>query len=132
VTLPTLRPRHRPRLWLGLGIVQLLLALVVCLVPLPPHLPSPVDHFDKIEHLLGYLGLTAYAVMLFATRRALAFAALGLLLFGAMIELLQGLLPWRSADAADLVANASGVALGLLVALTPLSRFLQRVDSRMA
>ena len=125
-----LRPFRRPALWLGAWLGMLLATVFVCLVPMPEIAPR-VDNFDKIEHLAGYALLMAYAVMLFATRRALGMAAAGLLALGGLIEALQSMTSWRSADAADLVANALGVALGMAVAATPLRASLLAVDRRL-
>lgn len=125
-----LRAFRRPSLWLGAWIAMLLATVLVCVAPMPQIAPR-VDHFDKIEHVAGYALLMAYAVMLFATRRALGMAAAGLLALGGLIEALQSMTSWRSADAADLLANALGVALGLGVAATPLRALLLAVDRRL-
>lgn len=122
-----LRDFRRPGLWLIAWILMLKATLIVCVIPLSgPR--SPLPHLDKLEHLLGYAVLSAWAGMIFASARARTAAAFGLVLMGAGIEALQSLLPWRSADALDLVANTLGVVLGMLVCLTPLPRWLQRVD----
>lgn len=122
---------RRPGLWLGAWIAMQCATLVVCLLPMPAVAP-PVQHFDKLEHLLGYALLAGYAAMLFATPRALAFAALVLLTLGGLIEVLQSLTAWRSADAGDVGANAVGVALGLCVSVTPMRGLLRWLDRRLA
>jgi VanZ family protein len=119
-----------PRLWFRLWLVLLALTLVVCLVPLPS-VPVRVSNFDKIGHWFGYTVLSAYAAMLFGTRRGVALAALGLCLFGAAIEGLQALVPWRSTDLLDGLSNAGGVALGALLWFTPAAGALLWVDRRM-
>jgi VanZ family protein len=124
-----LREFRRPRLWLLLWIIALKLGLIVCLLPLPAiAVPSG---FDKIEHAVGYFLLAAYAVMLFARGRSLGFALLGLLAFGALVEALQALVPWRSAELMDWVANAIGVVLGAGLVFTPASAALQWVDRKL-
>lgn len=124
-----LRPLRRPRLWLWLWILALAAGLALCVLPLPA--VAVPRGFDKIEHALGYFVLGAYATNLFARGRALAFALLGLLAFGAMIEGIQALVPWRSAELMDWLANAVGVALGGVLAFTPLATLLQRFDQRL-
>ncbi len=101
--------------------------VVVCVLPMPT-LSLSVDHVDKLEHVAGYATLAGYAAMLFGTRRAQASAACGLLVLGLALEGVQGWLPWRSADVLDVAANAFGVLLGSLLAMTPASRILQRLD----
>jgi VanZ family protein len=127
----SLRGFRRPAWWLSAWIAMLVATVVVCLARIPDIAPQ-VDYFDKIEHLVGYALLAAYAAMLFATRRALGAAALGLVALGVLIELLQSMTSWRSADAGDVLANATGVVLGMLVAATPLRSGLQWVDRRLA
>lgn len=128
MNLEGLREFSRPRLWLLIWIVALKLGLIVCLVPLPPiAVPSG---FDKIEHAVGYFLLAAYAAMLFSRGRPLMVALIVLLAFGALVEGLQALVPWRSADLMDWFANAAGVGLGTLVAFTPASAALQWFDRR--
>lgn len=112
-----LRDLRYPRAWLLLWIVALKLGLIVCLLPLPP-LAVP-GGFDKIEHAAGYFLLAAYAAMLFVRGRPLTFALLGLLAFGGLIEGLQALVPWRSAEWMDWFANAVGVGFGALLMFTP-------------
>ncbi len=122
-----MRDFRRPRLWLGLWILGLIATVIVCLLPLP-QLHSPVNHLDKLEHALGYAALAAGAAMLFATRRALVLVVLGLIVLGIGIEGLQALVPWRSADLLDAVANSLGALLGAATAVTPMARWLQRFD----
>jgi VanZ family protein len=94
-------------------------------------LPDLPEGSDKVEHLLGYAILAAMAVQVFATRRALMFAALFLVALGVGIEVAQDLLTTtRQMDAWDALANTCGVVLGMGTALTPARDALLRVDSR--
>jgi VanZ family protein len=103
--------------------VLVLAVVVVCVVPEPPD-PVAVRHADKLYHVAGYALLAAWSVQLFAPP-TLWLRLLGLLALGVGLEGVQALLPWRSADALDAVANAAGVGLGALLAFTPLARSLQ-------
>jgi VanZ family protein len=125
-----LRAFRRPRLWLGLWAMAIVAVIVLSLTP-PPAVKVP-HNFDKIEHLSSY-GLLAFgAVLLFAGWRAQLRAGLGLVAMGVALEFAQALLTrTRMADPADALANATGVALGLLLALTPAARWLQRLDARL-
>jgi VanZ family protein len=125
-----LREFRRPQRWLLLWIVALKLTLIVCLVPLPQVAEVPAG-WDKLEHALGHAALAAYAMMLFAPGPARMVALAGLVAFGIGIEGLQALLPWRSADPLDVLANALGTGLGALVALTPAAAMLQAIDRRL-
>jgi len=126
-----LKPLRRPRLWLGLWALAIAVAIAVCLMP-PPPLPPLPDNSDKLEHLLAYFLLAASAVQLFAARRALLWAALGLVALGIGIEFAQGLLTaTRAADPIDALANTVGVTLGLGVRWTPWRDLLLRWERRL-
>ncbi|KAF1685187.1 hypothetical protein B1992_13060 [Pseudoxanthomonas broegbernensis] len=127
----TLKPFRRPGLWLGLWCAAVALVVVLSLVP-PPPLPLP-RHGDKLEHLLAYALLSAAAVQVLAGRWRLLVAGAGLALLGMALEWAQGALTvTRQADMADAVANALGVGLGLLTALSPWRDALLRLERRLA
>ncbi len=126
-----LKPLRWPGLWLGLWWLAIALVIVACLLP-GPDLPKVPDGFDKIEHLLAFALLSVAAVQLYATRRALCIAALGLVALGIAIELAQGsLTSTRSMDAWDAMADACGVLLGMASVWTPWSDVLLRLEARM-
>lgn len=125
----TLKPLRRAGFWLGLWCAAVLVVIVVCLIP-PPELNLP-QNSDKVEHLLAYFILSASAVQLFGSRRALCWVAAGLVAMGVGIEWAQGALTaTRMADPMDALANASGVLIGMLTALTPLRDLLLRLQGR--
>jgi VanZ family protein len=122
-----LRALPRIALWRGLGRLALLLAVVVCLVPMPKS-PLSIEGGDKLEHALGWLLITLWYAQLAVRPRALFARACGFVALGAAIELAQSLTWWRSADPWDLAANMAGVATGVLLGLTPLRGLLARID----
>jgi hypothetical protein len=126
----TLRAFRRPRLWLGIWICGWLLAIALSLLR-PPPIGLDVPESDKIGHLLAYGTLSAWAAMLFATRRARIAAALGLVALGIGMEFAQGALTdYRMRDPFDALANTIGVALGMLVLLGRAQFALQGLDRR--
>jgi VanZ family protein len=126
---PCMRPFRFPWLWRGIG--WLMLATVTYLL-VTPRLPEPLDiaHADKLYHVAGFALLSGWAALLFESHRALLLRGLMLVAFGAAMEGVQALLPWRSADLLDFAANLGGVALGLLVGFTPLARSLWLIERR--
>lgn len=124
-----LAPLRRPRLWLALWVGLLLLALLACVLPLPAPATAP-RHLDKWQHACTHFVLALYAMNLFAAVHARQLALVGLALFGASIEAVQGLLPWRSAELADLVANLAGTALGGMAGWGRFGRLLQRIEQQ--
>jgi VanZ family protein len=115
------------RFWM-LGGCGLALAITVLSLMPVEQLPE-VKLSDKIEHILAYVALALWFGSIVARRRLL-WLALALMLFGALIELLQGAMGLgRQADLHDLGANAAGIAGGLLLALTPLGRWAHWLES---
>lgn len=126
-----LKPLRRPRLWLGLWIAAIVALIVICLVPLDSLPPLPANS-DKLEHLFGYFVLSAAAVQLFGSRRALSLSAVGLIALGICIEIAQGYTAYRSSDPADALANTLGVLLGTATAVTPWRDLLLRMEKRLS
>ncbi|HEY0502114.1 MAG TPA: VanZ family protein [Lysobacter sp.] len=128
---PLLREFRYPALWLAIWLAMVGAVVATSLLP-ADDLPAPLfDGVDKVEHFLAYLGLSAWAVMLFATRRAQALAAVGLIALGIGLEFAQGgLTASRQADSADALANALGVLAGLMLAPTPVARALLWLDRK--
>ena len=84
--------------------------VVVTLLALLPieHLQLPVfDWWDKAQHALAFVVLTGWALLLWP--HAAIRVALGMLAYGAGLELAQWAVGWRFAEWADLVADAAGV-----------------------
>jgi VanZ family protein len=125
-----LRAFARPRLWLGIWIFGWVLVIALSLLR-PPPMGLDVPDSDKLGHLLAYATLSAWAMMLFATRRAWALAAVALVALGVGLEFAQGALTdYRLADPRDAVANTLGVLLGLSALLGRAQFALQRLDRR--
>jgi VanZ family protein len=121
-----LKPLRRQRLWLGLWWSAIAVVIAASLVPafLLPEVPVGGD---KLEHFGGYFLLAAAAVQLFATRRSLLRAGLGLVLLGIGLEVAQGLLTTtRQMDPWDALANSAGVLAGIATVLTPMRDALLR------
>ena len=125
-----LRAFKRPALWVGVWVAMMLVVVAVCLGP-PPRIPDLPENGDKAEHFLTYVVLSMAAVQLFATRRALAWAGLGLVMLGIAIEFAQGAFTVdRSADPFDALANTLGVLAGLATAWLPMREWLVKLDRR--
>jgi VanZ family protein len=111
-----------------LGWVAVALAVFVCLVPMSK-LPQPPNVSDKTEHFLAYLLLSVWFAGIYVRGRYWAIA-LGLALMGILIEFAQGAMHYgRQADAADVLANCSGIAAGLVLCGLGLGAWMQWVES---
>ncbi|MBN9588544.1 MAG: VanZ family protein [Alphaproteobacteria bacterium] len=83
---------------------------------LTPNPPTVAQHiWDKAEHFTAYFGLAAMATLVVGLRRPLAWAILGIIALGGVLEILQGLLG-RDAELGDFIANTTGALVGLAVA----------------
>ncbi len=111
-----LRLRHEKR-WRLAGIVLLLAVLAMTIMPAlwlwPP--PSKIPLSDKWLHLLTFLFLSLWFAGQYA-RSSYWRLVVGLIAFGVLIELGQGMIPYRSAEWMDLVADIGGIGIGLIIA----------------
>jgi VanZ family protein len=82
------------------------------LLPRPP--PVPDTGWDKLNHLLAFAGPMFAGLAARHRPGARSAIVLGatLVVWGATLEALQGLLPPRHADPADLLADAVGIGIG--------------------
>jgi VanZ family protein len=104
--------RRRDAVWRLAFLISLLSIAVLSLLPAPEALPS--TGWDKSNHLLGYALLGALARQ--GWPRAPAWRQFaGLLIWGALIEVLQARTGYRYAEWGDVVANGLGAALGAVL-----------------
>jgi len=92
--------------------------LVFSLIPVSAKVS--VGNFDKALHLFQYMALAwlwvpAWHDPLRKTSRTLWHIGIAATLYGIVIEVIQGILPWRSGDWLDAAANAFGAAIGVLL-----------------
>ncbi len=114
--------------WLSGGVALLLLVAFLTLRPKGVPLPG-VSHADKLAHALAYFTLAAWFGGVFRPERYLALA-LSLIAFGVVLELLQALMPQRFADGYDMLANATGVGLGVVACALGLGGWCQWIENR--
>jgi VanZ family protein len=123
---PHLTPRQRLRHALAAGatatrawqILLVLLIVVVSLLALTPRPPTHADFgWDKANHLLAFAALALAARLGYpAPRAARLLGPMALLAFGGLIELLQLLVPERSGEWLDLLADGVGIVCGAIIA----------------
>lgn len=101
--------RPHARKWLKyLFLCLATIGLVVALMPMDARLGA--NNLDKLWHVSAFFG---YALLLsLATLRSFwHWQAPVLLFYGALIEILQAFVPWRSFSLADLLADGCGILL---------------------
>lgn len=128
---PVLRPELRyRRLWFGVGLALAALITLICLLPVS-QLPT-VRIWDKLEHALAWVALGFWFGSV-VVRRDIVWVGLALVALGGAIELLQGWMGFgRSADLDDLLADAVGILVGLLLVISPLGRVPFWLESRLS
>jgi len=104
-----------PRQW------QVALAVLVCIVAklalTPSNYPSVSLGWDKLNHFSAFAALALAAWLGFrAVRRHQLISLLGVLAYGGAIELVQLVVPGRSSEWLDLLADAVGILIGALLA----------------
>jgi len=72
--------------------------------------------WDKLAHGTAYLVFALIAAIAARSRREHLALCLVILLYGGLLECLQGLLPPRTPSLLDMLANSTGVCAGLLLA----------------
>lgn len=75
--------------------------------------PVPSSDNDKLNHVLAFLQL-AVVTRLAWPGLSRVWIAPALLAFGVTIEVVQAQLPYRTFAVSDIVADAAGIAIGLL------------------
>jgi len=115
------------RAWLAVGWFLIVSTFVVCLVP-AKELPA-TGISDKWEHTIAYSMLTLWFMGIYRRSRYLHVAG-ALVLMGVVIELLQGATQLgRQCDIFDVIANSTGVVLGLVIALVGCGGWAEWVEN---
>ena len=114
-------PLRHTGLWRILSVVILVLVLIATLSPAFWFFDSKVravvwfQNADKWLHAMTFAVLTVWFTGLYE-RRVWWLTALGLVLFGFLVEFLQLQLSYRTAEWIDIAANTAGIIVGLTVA----------------
>ena len=117
------------RLWLAIGF---LLVGVVCFLTLTPS-PPDMDDFpegDKIGHFVAYSTMMLWFGLIYLRGKRYMRVGLAFIVMGIALELIQGMLNYRSFSYLDMGANACGVMIGWLFAGTRLAEALVYVEAR--
>ena len=119
-------PVRHPRLWLIIGWVMITASVVVCLLPAKALPQTGVS--DKFEHSFIYACLALWFAGLYPRSRYVVIG-LGLFAMGVAIEIAQGAMHMgRNADYRDVIANTTGIGIGLALAALWLGGWAERID----
>ena len=118
------------RTWRAASLALLVFVLGATLMPSDfdrARFGSWLDDADKWAHVTAFFVLTVWFAGQYR-RGSYWRLALGLLAFGALIEVCQAAVGYRSAEWLDLIADAVGILLGLAVAWLGAGGWCQRVE----
>lgn len=112
-------PLRHARRWQFAGIAVLFVVLAAALMPaiwFMREMRDPgFEYSDKWFHGITFMLLTVWFAGQYS-RRSYWRIAVGMLAFGAFIEMCQRMVAYRSAETMDLAADALGIVAGLLIA----------------
>jgi VanZ family protein len=114
------------RLWFGLGVGLITAILLGSLWPSPVTLEIPNE--DKVVHVLAYALLMGWFVQMYSRRVYHHGFAVLFMMFGLLIEGLQGMSGTRFAEWNDVLANTIGIAIAWGLGATRFKSILWRVD----
>lgn len=117
------------RRWQLAGFLLLIFVMIAAMVPKMPF-DDLVSHFkisDKVLHIAAFACLAIWFSGQYE-KKSYWRIALGLLAFGVLIELVQGTVSYRHAEWLDLVGDAAGISIGLIIAIAGFGGWSQRVE----
>jgi glycopeptide antibiotics resistance protein len=94
------------------------------LTPAPPKVDFAQS--DKVGHFIAYGTLMAWFCFLYLRPRTRVLYGIGFIAMGVGLEVIQGLLGYRTYEVFDMFANTLGVLLGWAAALVALPRIKAR------
>lgn len=118
---------HFRRLWIFLGIAYIVFILVASLLRIPD-INQSFSYTDKVVHFVTYFILVGWFVQLYHKSSSRLLILLAAILFGMIIEILQGMTAYRSFDIADEILNALGAGCAFVLARTNFDNLLRRFD----
>lgn len=121
--------------WRTASLVLLVLVLAAAVMPAVwfwPDIGSLFSWFDAVDKSVHAIVFAFLAVWFAGQYRPRSYwrIAVGLLMFGLLIELCQRMLVYRSAEWLDVAADVVGIIGGLLIAAAGLGGWCQRVEAR--
>lgn len=104
-----------------------MVVLIVYLSLAPADIAEDLPSSDKTAHFVAYGALMIWFSQLYLHRSRLAFA-MGFIVMGLALELLQGALGHRSFELLDILANTAGVTLGWVLGVSLFAGWLRRAE----
>ena len=119
------------KLWFTLGWLLVSLVIFFSLSPSQPD-TTVFSHSDKVAHILAYAFIMLYFGCIYLPGGTYRRLGIGFILMGFVLELIQGLIDYRTMEYLDMLANLTGVLIGWLSSKTSLSSILIYSETRLA
>jgi len=126
---PDLRYR---KLWLLVGYLLIALVIFLSLTSSPVEIDTDLPYQDKLLHALAYFLLTFWFMQIYHIRHHVFRWVIFFLCLGLLLEYLQGFDSRRYSEVGDMLANALGVAVALVLSRTQLRFMLTRLERYIA
>lgn len=113
-----------PMVWQAIGWLMVCVVVYLTLTPKPPAIPGFLG-WDKAQHFVAYAGLMWWYRQAFSKNIGwIGF----MVILGVGLECIQGLTDYRYFEYSDMAANSIGVALGVILAASPLGQIVSLID----
>ena len=96
--------------------------LMTLLALKPMHIEGDINHIDKILHFFAYVVLAGLAFLFARHFKPFLKWCIALMVYGAIIEILQSFMPGRYMSFADFIANVCGIAFTAVLVKIYLAR----------
>ncbi len=115
--------------WQLAGFLLLIFVMIAAMVPKMPfeNLVLQFKISDKVLHIVAFTILAVWFSGQYE-KRSYWRIAMGLIAFGILIELVQGTVSYRRSEWLDLVGDASGIVIGLVIAFIGIGGWSRRVE----
>lgn len=107
----------------------MLVLLVIYLSVAPTTIQLPVEHGDKLSHLLAYGVLMFWFSNIYDAPTPRTMFAIAFIMLGISLEFVQRWTGYRSFEVADMMANAIGVAVGWIFAPPRMPNCLRKIEN---
>jgi len=119
-------------LWLTIGYALVALVVFLSLTSNPVDLELNFPYEDKVFHAFAYFILMAWFSQIYHDRFQRNMIAVVFVFMGMTLEYLQDFDANRYFEFADMIANATGVALGFSIALTGAKNILLKIEKALS
>ena len=119
-------------LWLTIGYGLVALVVFLSLTSSPVDMEMGLPYEDKVLHAFAYFILMAWFSQIYHDKFQRNMIAVIFVFMGMTLEYLQSFDANRYSEFADMIANATGVALGFSIALTGAKNILLRVEKALS